>query len=529
MTYFHAKLFGSHNVLHRNNISGKTYLIHPALKIYEVNDANPELKLVWKTDGSKTSQDAYHASLSFAQNDYSVIGDGHGTLYVTKAWKTIFQADNFCGGGGGKAKPFCVLSSLLSEDQTTISVLLLYVEDKKNLDGLEHDIKNTFVNVNVVEWVTLQIEGSKCALERVKRFAFHGEVESLDLCQHGIMYLGEEKPFQLLYDSNGMEMDLEESKNDTNEKPPAFYWMQGMEDIVVWVVLPEQIHKKEIKVILKPSHLQVKLKSETIIDYKLWNVIDSDSMTWTIDAEKRRLEISLCKADVGLVWQRFLAASTDVEDGEEVRDPIMVEKIQEEFAAAANAANKTNNQAYNVQELEACDDNSQVSRVLLLIKSHKDVQKVNIGDSQLLYSGGASSDPSGLNQFCVRHDVDGLVWQPTVTPEGSLQLEHVDTFSALGYVQASKSQRRYTLSSPDLSYAVIVDRARHIYLYRKPESIADGCELRNRKSGKQVQKVAKQQVPTLEHEPDDFVLGAVATSTSVLVATTKQLFCLKIH
>ena len=76
------------------------------------------------------------------------------------------------------------------------------------------------------------------------------------------MFLGEEKPFQLLYDSNGMEMDLAESNNDTNEKPPVFYWMQGMEDIVVWVPMSEQIHKKEIKVILKPSHLQVKLKNE---------------------------------------------------------------------------------------------------------------------------------------------------------------------------------------------------------------------------------------------------------------------------
>ena len=209
----------------------------------------------------------------------------------------------------------------------------------------------------------------------------------------------------------------------------------------------------------------------------------------------------------------------DIEDGEEVRDPIMVEKIQEEYS-------QQQNQAYNVQELEACDANSQISRVYLLIKGSRDVQKVMIGDSQLLFSG--ASNNAFLNQFCVRHDVDGLVWQPSVS-QGSLKLEHVDTFSALGYVQASKNQRRFTLTSPDSTYAVIIDRARHIYVYRKPESIADGCELRNRKSGRHVQKVAKQQVPTLEHDPDDFVLGAVATPTSVLVATCKQLFCLKIH
>merc|ERR1712008_381322 len=80
-------------------------------------------------------------------------------------------------------------------------------------------------------------------------------------------------------------------------------------------------------------------------------------------------------------------------------------------------------------------------------------------------------------------------WQPIVE-NGNLRLEHVDTFDALGYVQASKSQRRFTVAAPDRSYAAIIDRQRHVYIYRKPEPIAEGCELRNRKSGQSVEKVA---------------------------------------
>ena len=85
------------------------------------------------------------------------------------------------------------------------------------------------------------------------------------------------------------------------------------------------------------------------------------------------------------------------------------------------------------------------------------------------------------------------------------------------------------MAASDRSYAAIIDRQRHVYIYRKPEPIAEGCELRNRKSGQNVQKVAKQQVPTLDHDPEDFVVGAIATSKTLFVATCYNLYCLKIH
>ena len=47
-------------------------------------------------------------------------------------------------------------------------------------------------------------------------------------------------------------------------------------------------------------------------------------------------------------------------------------------------------------------------------------------------------------------------------------------------------------------------------------------------SGQQIQRVAKQQVPTLDHEADDSVIGACATNESLFISTKKALFCFKV-
>ena len=48
-----------------------------------------------------------------------------------------------------------------------------------------------------------------------------------------------------------------------------------------------------------------------------------------------KLEITACKAHEGLVWKRFLK-DEEVQDGEEVMDPTMVEKIHEQVIKSAS-------------------------------------------------------------------------------------------------------------------------------------------------------------------------------------------------
>ena len=129
--------------------------------------------------------------------------------------------------------------------------------------------------------------------------------------------------------------------------------------------------------------------------------------------------------------------------------------------------------------------------------------------------------------------MDGLIWQPLISTgslEGhaiNLTLEHAGTFAALGYVQASKQQRKFTCSAVDLSFVAIIDRLRHVYIYRQPSDIGEGCELRNRTTGQRVKKVAKQQVVTLQDSNEE-IIGAVASATTLFVATSSTLYTLKI-
>ena len=123
-----------------------------------------------------------------------------------------------------------------------------------------------------------------------------------------------------------------EKKESAAPVRPPFYYLQGVEDITAWVMLPEGASKRDIKVSLKPRELLVSFKGKEIISGRLWDVLDSEDFTWTI--QKGKLELNLTKCNTGMIWQRFLAHGADdefVTDGEEVNRPEMVEEIEQKY------------------------------------------------------------------------------------------------------------------------------------------------------------------------------------------------------
>lgn len=129
------------------------------------------------------------------------------------------------------------------------------------------------------------------------------------------------------------------------------------------------------------------------------------------------------------------------------------------------------------------------------------VVQVNTSSNQWLFNSLLSPDrPLAM---CLRHDVDGFIWQPDIpnTSESPLEIptasqpiswQHVGTFNAFGYVQASKQQRKFSACAPGLSFVVIADCTRHLYVYHRPKPVA--TSLHNRKTGQRVAAVARQQV-----------------------------------
>ena len=100
--------------------------------------------------------------------------------------------------------------------------------------------------------------------------------------------------------------------------------------------------------------------------------------------------------------------------------------------------------------------------------------------------------------------------------------------NAFGYVQASKQNRKFLSTPPDYSYALISDVSTHLYLYKQqsPTSNLPGSSLRNRKTGKLVESVAKQHMISLENHNE--ILGLLTTNERIYILTDDQLFIIAV-
>ena len=138
--------------------------------------------------------------------------------------------------------------------------------------------------------------------------------------------------------------------------------------------------------------------------------------------------------------------------------------------------------------------------------------QASLSGRQLVFT--APSQPDHAHYFVTRHDVDAIVWLPSSTTLEEPSWTHVNTFNALGYVQASKENRKFTTSPPNLKFAVITDCTRHIFVYVQPDEGVRGNK-------------AREFVYTLSEKMD--ILGLTASNSGlVFVLTPRTLFILKL-
>lgn len=98
-------------------------------------------------------------------------------------------------------------------------------------------------------------------------------------------------------------------------------------------------------------------------------------------------------------------------------------------------------------------------------------------------------------------------------------------FFFAGYVQASNRNKKFATCAPNFSYASHCECLRRAFIYRQPSPVE--TVLFNRKQGRQVGQVAKQQVASLES--DQPILGFRATNERLYVLTPETLFVLKVN
>jgi len=281
------------------------------------------------------------------------------------------------------------------------------------------------------------------------------------------------------------------------------------------------VTKKDIKFSLVGSKIDIKSKDDKLLlSGQLHGSIDKDGCSWTLGDSI--LEVTLAKNQL-CVWERVVDGDNTPETrGDSALDAAAIhESLKHLTTDSWNAEPDKPFRPYNTQELEECDYGTEETSIL----SAFDRQQLtfhfqtSISSNQILFTNAAVSGNESP-MICLRHDVDGIVWQPTQDQEFiNRPFKHLASLHAFGYVSASKTRRRFLTASSDFSYAVIADVDRHVYVYRQKSQLHN-TDLRNRKSGQRVSSIAQQQVFSLKN--NDEILGVVATPQFLFLLTTTQ-------
>ncbi len=83
-----------------------------------------------------------------------------------------------------------------------------------------------------------------------------------------------------------------------------FSWTQDEEEIEIGVEFDEDIDKKAVKISFFPKSVLVTYKGEEALNLKLYDKVDVDGCTWTLDG-KTCLVLTLEKVKGGVMWPRI--------------------------------------------------------------------------------------------------------------------------------------------------------------------------------------------------------------------------------
>ncbi|KAL3074357.1 hypothetical protein niasHS_015187 [Heterodera schachtii] len=189
-------------------------------------------------------------------------------------------------------------------------------------------------------------------------------------------------------------------------------------------------------------------------------------------------------------------------------------------------------QQFNSEQLEECDRppdaEDDVSAFWLDGDSHELVAMTIV--NELLFTQKIS--PGGAPVFATRYDVDTIVWQldPNVSPSDQKQnnvlVNHLFTLNAFGYIQAGHQDKRFLGCSPDGRYAALINRTNHCFLYFQNSAISSEHELKNRRTGKRAEHIAKQLVLSMSDLDKEFDPNNSSNEFIAFHATADTLFLL---
>lgn len=505
-SWLEARSFAYHNHLYKNPFDAKCYFVNKDNELWSLN-TNGTLELVHSLTKAldKSDDPVYNPSLSFASENIIVGSNGHRNLEIiirnemTTLKKFVFN----------DTEPCIILDSVYVRDKSLINVVLCFITEingKKYSEIVLRSYSSSIIDKNLEQTISdVKFIGKR--ILRVK-----GAVEYANLESNGD-YLHVTSQDSVTFIEDTLSPMNKESPADNNQEIniPKYCWSQDEDSLTVWLKIFDGIEKTEIKVDIKPNNILIKCKDVILISGESGHRLDPDLTTWSY--EKETLKIDLFKNDAGLLWNELIKGDTG---GECLPNEALAAEVHSRLAHLCTAEPETvaghPMLGFNSEQLEECDIQERENHFQRIhLDSHKTTHLVILGaNNHVLFTQKVKYG----QVLCLRHDHDGCVWLAAESKDDEWRLKHISTFPGFGYVEASKTNKKFCVSPPDGSYVAIVEHARHVFLYEKPIGSS---------------RIGHQRIVDLGCEAQaNPVLGATASNRYLYLLTKSKLYQLQV-
>lgn len=501
-SWLEARLFAFHNHLFNNVYDMSCWFVDEASTVWRL-DEDGSLDEVYKLhiDASKVT---YNPSIGFTSNNIVAISDGGGNLHILMGYleedRKVFSVP--------PEEPGIIMNVQYMEKSSKLILTMcaIAVDDNQKkytqliLLSYELHVENEMTKISNTGKQILKVQGT----------VDYAYVEDNGNYLHSICQ-----------DDIGFESENAQESKAVADQPsvssqikiPKYYWSQDEESLTVWIKVPKWHGNKQPKISVKPLELSVTIDNEILIQGKCQHRLEENAVTWR--QKEDTLQIDLSKYESGLMWSELIKGDTG---GECLPNEALAAEIHARLAHLCT--DQQNSSAggdqpcvgFNAEQLEECDlegkDNF-LQRINLLTRMTTHLARLGSNNHMLF-----TYKRKHKQVVCLRYDHDACVWE-TGNGEDNAQwnLQHVHSFPGLGYVEASKTNKKFCVSPIDGSYIAIVEHTRHVFLYDRPDVGA---------------KFAKQRIVDLDCQASP-IMGVVATNKYLTVLSKDKLYRLQIH
>ncbi|XP_051163869.1 nudC domain-containing protein 1-like [Leptopilina boulardi] len=502
-SWLEARLFALHNHLFVNPFDSSCWFVDNTGIVWQFINGNLKKIHTLKTVDKSHICTKYNPSIGFTNKNITVISNGSKNLEILinneNEEKEFFHFEDIESG---------IILDCQQMNDSNLMIISIY--SVVEIEGKVH----SRLTLLTYSYEKNESSSSSLTLYRTQILKVKGTVDYLYIEDNGnYFHTASQDPIVFEYDSLNPIKIVEKNSNDTSImgiKIPKYCWSQNDDSVTVWLKIVEKCKNISPQIDVKPTQISVSMKDVVLIQGETQHKLESDLTTWKIKDDT--LEIEFIKSESGLMWSELLKGDTG---GEFLPNESLAAEIHSRLAHLCSDQPERVEQpalGFNSEQLEECDLEGRENVLQRVnMNTHSTSNLSMLGSSNcILFTQKIKSG----QMLCFRHDHDGCIWTTKQSDNENWELEHIWTFPAFGYVEASKTNKKFCVSPSeisDASFIAIVEHTRHVFIYKKPENNA---------------VVGKQYIIDFGNKT---ILGAAWINKYLIVLTKDMLYCLRIY